>query len=322
MRPPQPFTPSRLARPLRHVLAATDFSQPARHAVERAAALAHEHQAMLTLLHVATEPVPWPWRPPPLPQDLRLSQARVLLARLAREMNARFGIEIHPRVSTGTVNDAIVHACERADLLVVGARPWAPWLGLWGQPFGAARARRLLTSVQRPMLVVRQPVRQPYRKALVPVDLSEHSGLALRAAAGVAPGARLHVFHALSVRHESEMRYASVADGVIRGYRERHRTQALQRMECLIAQRQLDRQRVVPAFGHGEARHLTLRKAGLVGADLIVMGKHEPSWWVDLLFGSLTRQMLREATCDVLVVPPVQASHPARPMRPRPSTSG
>jgi universal stress protein E len=91
---------------------------------------------------------------------------------------------------------------------------------------------------------------------------------------------------------------------VIRGYRERHRARARQQLHALIAQLQLDTGRVVPVLAQGEARHLTLRKAAQVGAELIVLAKQEPSWWVDLVFGSLTRQLLREAPCDLLVVPP------------------
>ena len=39
-------------------------------------------------------------------------------------------------------------------------------------------------------------------------------------------------------------------------------------------------------------------------ADLVVVGKHGSSEIVDLFLGSMTNHLLREAGCDVLVVPP------------------
>ena len=38
--------------------------------------------------------------------------------------------------------------------------------------------------------------------------------------------------------------------------------------------------------------------------DLIVMGKHGQSGWEDMLLGSVTKHVILDATCDVLVVGP------------------
>jgi len=38
--------------------------------------------------------------------------------------------------------------------------------------------------------------------------------------------------------------------------------------------------------------------------DLAVVGKHEKSETIDLLLGSMTKHLLRESACDVLVTPP------------------
>jgi len=44
-------------------------------------------------------------------------------------------------------------------------------------------------------------------------------------------------------------------------------------------------------------------------ADLVVAGKHGQSEVIDLLLGSMTKHLLREAACDVLVVPPGFGGH-------------
>jgi len=38
--------------------------------------------------------------------------------------------------------------------------------------------------------------------------------------------------------------------------------------------------------------------------DLVVVGKHGKSETIDLLLGSMTKHLLRESACDVLVTPP------------------
>ena len=38
--------------------------------------------------------------------------------------------------------------------------------------------------------------------------------------------------------------------------------------------------------------------------DLVIIGSHAPSFLQDLLFGSTTKEVLREAGCPVLVIPP------------------
>lgn len=38
--------------------------------------------------------------------------------------------------------------------------------------------------------------------------------------------------------------------------------------------------------------------------DLVIIGSHAPSFLQDLLFGSTTKEVLREAGCPVLVLPP------------------
>jgi nucleotide-binding universal stress UspA family protein len=47
-------------------------------------------------------------------------------------------------------------------------------------------------------------------------------------------------------------------------------------------------------------------RAASLGADLVVIGKHGQSAWEDMLLGSVTRQVIQEASCDILVVEQVE----------------
>ena len=46
------------------------------------------------------------------------------------------------------------------------------------------------------MLVVKRPVRGPYRRVLVATDFSDQSGQALEFSLRLAPGAKVHILHA------------------------------------------------------------------------------------------------------------------------------
>jgi len=52
----------------------------------------------------------------------------------------------------------------------------------------------------------------------------------------------------------------------------------------------------------GPAPAVIRGKVELLEPDLIVMGKHGQSAWEDMLLGSVTKQVILDASCDVLVV--------------------
>jgi len=63
-----------------------------------------------------------------------------------------------------------------------------------------------------------------------------------------------------------------------------------------------DRSRLSHAVAHGHPSRLILAKSRQLRADLVVIGKQGRSAAEDLLLGSVTRHVLSDAKCDVLVV--------------------
>ena len=59
---------------------------------------------------------------------------------------------------------------------------------------------------------------------------------------------------------------------------------------------------VSPIVEFGYAPTVIREKADALESDLIVMGKHGQSGWEDLLLGSVTKHVILDASCDVLVV--------------------
>ncbi len=289
--------------PITSILAATDLSAPARHAAERAARLAHEHQAPLTLLHVMDSG--------PL-QELRawLGADSDVAARLEAESAARLdqvagelrhagGTTVHAVCRPGPVLDEIGREADarHADLLVLGARGE----GFLRRLVMGTTSERLLRRTRRPVLVVRQVPHDRYRRVLVAADFSPWSLGALQLARRIAPHARLMLFHAWQVPFEGKLSYAGVDPGVIARYRLQARQDAT-RAVCELAQTAgLKSAEWEPVIIEGEASRRLVEQEQERDADLVVMGKHGRSATEDLLLGSVTKHLLAEGSADVLV---------------------
>ena len=303
---------------LHHILCATDFSPPSRHAADRAARLARETGATLTLLHVTPAPA---WQA--LQQWLGASHAsarqldeqrRLELDTLASELTD--GHHGRPLAThrTGVVVDAIVDeaAALGTDLIVLAARG-ASFLRRLAI---GTTSERLVRRARQPVLVVRTSARAVYRRALVAVDFSPWSRPALDAARRVAPHAEWTLFAAYSVPFEAKLRFAGVDEAVVDHYRRVARDHATRQLHALAADAGLVPSQWRPCIVEGEASLRLLEQEQTQDADLVVLGKHGQSAAEDLLLGSVTQHVLAEGSCDVLITPV-----PDEPGRPRPRIS-
>jgi len=288
---------------MRAVLAATDFSDGAMRAVQRAAQIASEQQATLTLLHIAAESAlrriqEW-LRTSGQPGAEPVHEAQQKLQDLAEKIPGKNTLRPTVRVEVGEVVDALVAAAAHADLVVLGARGGSP-LRL---PMFGTTAERLIARSSTPALIVRRPCRGGYGKVLVPVDFSDHSTNALRFALKIGSSKNIVVFNACQEPFESTMHYASVGEDVIEEYRRKAAQEALINMNIL-------RQGLGPGgrgldaeVQYGHPASLILAQTRKLSVDLIVMGKHGRSKLEAFFIGSVTRDILANAETDVLVVP-------------------
>ncbi len=289
---------------LKHILAATDLSAPARHAVERAALVAAGNDAALAMIHIANlAPLDQirqllSSEPERLEQDL-VDQLRESLRTLGASIHERFGITPALRVATGDLLPELLNhaATLPADLLVLGAR---------GSSFLrhillGTTAERLLSSSRVPMLVVKQPPHEPYRQLLVPVDFSASSLRALRLARTIAPRADISVLHVFEVPFEGQLRYAGVDESKIEHYRAIAHNQAWEKLRQLRSSADLDDARVELLVRQGDVSQRILEQEQEADCDLIVIGKHGKDAIEELLLGRVTRHVLTEAQGDILV---------------------
>ena len=284
------------------VLAAVDFSDDSRRAARRAALVASEQGARLELLHVVSSASAATLR-----DMLRRhagAQARVtegiraMLDELAADAVGSLGTRATARVEQGEVLPAILAAAKRAALLVVGAHGWNPLRDL----ILGSTAERLLGRCRLPVLVVRRPPRGPYRRVVAAMDFSRHSLSALAMAMRIAPEADIVLVHAFGIPFEGKLRIAGVDEERMREYRAHARHEALSEMIATVASIGGDRSRLSHAVAHGHPPQLILAKSRQLRADLVVIGKQGRSAVEDLLLGSVTRHVLSDAKCDVLVV--------------------
>lgn len=284
------------------VLAAVDFSDDARRAASRAAVVAAEQGARLELLHVMSNASAASLRDLLRPhagvQEQVLGGARAMLEELASDLAARTGVAATPRVEQGEVLPSLLAAARQAALLVVGAHGWNPLRDL----ILGSTAERLLGRCRSPVLVVRRPPRGPYRRVISAMDFSPHSLNALAMAMRIAPGADIVLVHAFGIPFEGKLRIAGVEEERLREYRTQSRHQALTEMVAMVASIEGDRSRLSHAVAHGHPPQLILAKARQLRADLVVIGRRGRSAATDFLLGSVTRHVLSDAKCDVLVV--------------------
>lgn len=162
-------------------------------------------------------------------------------------------------------------------------------------------AERMVRRASRPMLVVKQPPRGPYRRLLIPVDFSPASLPAWACAQALAPGAKFLLLHAFEVPFEARLRSAGVQEETLRRYREIAQSQAERAMQSFVAAAGLPSGAVATLVLHGDASSLIIEQEQERDCDLIVVGKHGESMVDDFLLGSVTKHVLQESQGDVLV---------------------
>lgn len=287
---------------IRTVLAATDFSGPARLAVQRAAMLSADHGARLRLLHVIEPDLLLALRDL-LPgggdlQRMMSEQSDLELRAAVAQLRDEQGVEATPVLRAGQLLHELDAQERQADLTVLGARGSHVVREL---ALGTT-ADRLLRTARQPLLVVKTAPAGAYRQVLVLVDLSPASAPALAAAARLAPQAALRLLHAVDVPFEGKLRLASVDDDVIAAHRARAQDQARSELERLAAGSG-ERLRIATEVPVGDIRRELPRVLDDLRPDLVVLGRQCRSTLSDLLLGSVTRLVLEEAPCDILVVP-------------------
>jgi nucleotide-binding universal stress UspA family protein len=277
---------------IEHILAATDLTERSERAFERAAQLCRDGRATLALLHVVESGLVAAAR------ERRHAFAEEYLrewfAKLPEADRTGAGFNVESGEPFAII---IEQARERgADLIVVG-EPGKKGLK---ELFVGTTTERVVRHSDRPVLVVKQPTRHAYRRVLVAVDFSVGASRALEAAFQVAPGAEFLLVHAWQIPPvgfgslEAAEKAMAQENELLRKRLERQAQDQLVALALPARPPHIEMVVGNPFF--------VIRDAiASFQPDLLAMGAHARSGVAIAMVGSLAREFLIEALCDVLV---------------------
>lgn len=292
---------------LRRIVAATDFSAFSERAVQRAARIAKQHQAEMHLLHVVRPLDLYPGltlTPDEFghsDQDLQQAE-QTRLDVLAAALSKQFGIRIHPVTRLGRAHTEIAAYAQEvsADLMVSGSRGESTLMDL----FLGSTASRLLRVAACPVLIVKKPADEAYRKVLAAVDFSPVSAAVVSHAISLADGAQVEALHVLGSEVEQRLRKAKFVRVDITDWLTRLRADAEKQLDALLGpvEKGAPVGRLVQP-GFPPAAICQCIEEGHV--DLVVLGRHGYGGGLqDWLLGSVSKDVAYAAACDVLLIGP------------------
>jgi nucleotide-binding universal stress UspA family protein len=292
------------------ILFPTDFFPCAAQALDHALFLAGKYRAELHMFHAIVLHQDDPHNPTHHFADLEEIQTR-LEELAASEMSAAVGphegsgIEIVKvqRREISAAEAILGYAEERdVDLIVMGTHGRR---GL-GYLFLGSVAAEVVRYARCPVLTIREwpEPREVGRREriLVPVDFSDHAGIALSHAKEIAAiyGARLMLLHVI----EETLHPAFYVTGKTSIYEMRPdiRERCVEAMERFCAEASGPEVEVEYYTGDGRAAHHIVAFAEERDADLIVIPTHGLTGLRHLMMGSVTEKVVRRAPCPVFTV--------------------
>lgn len=288
---------------VRTILVASDGSRHARHAEMRAKMLGAELSTELVeVLSISDEKLTHDVQPPSSLETASIDEDAVALCgtRAVEGTPLRSGSpQIRYLHYPDTGPATIARRADEIDagLTIVAARREGVLASI------AARFRNdeLIRLNDRPVLLVeREPV-AAYRKVLVAVDFSAESQQAARVALAMAPGAVFTFLHVFRAAQEEMMMAHGISDDTIHSYRLHAREAARMRLNSFIEALGPRKQMISRAIQHGAHASTIHARATEMNADLIAVGKHGKSRFIELFLGSVTERLIDYGGCDLLV---------------------
>jgi nucleotide-binding universal stress UspA family protein len=282
------------------ILAATDFSTRSNRAVRQAGLLGQAHGAQLGLVHIVDDD-----QPEELVAMEKREAQRILAEQIVAVPELR-GVQCRPIVVEGDPFDGILRTADaiKADLIVMGAHRKQ----LLRDIFIGTTIERVIRVGTVPVLMVNHEAQRRYEKVLAPVDMSEASANALRAALalGLVGRTGATVLHAFVAPAKGKLFIAGADKANVDEYVDRERTAAAAQLTDFLAAHDLERESWSLHLEEGDPGEVISRTVEMMRPDLVVMGARGRSAIVKTLLGSVTEACLRSLDVDILAVPPIR----------------
>jgi universal stress protein E len=276
-------------------LVATDLSERSNRAVRRAAMLARDLRASLILLHVVDDDRPEQFI------SAEIASAQQLLDTAAT--TALQDVKCEIIVERGDPFDGISRVAKGrgVELIVMGAYRRQ----LLGEIFVGTSIERVTRQRIAPVLMVNTDAVGPYRKSVVAIDLSLHSGHALQVAGslGVFSDSHLVVVHAFEVFAKSKLSYAGVDQDTIRQHTEQTARNVRSELSAFVDALGAEVGAYSVRVKEGRPASVIQEVSNTEDADLVVLATHGRTGVLKFLLGSVTEEVMARLERDVLVMP-------------------
>lgn len=282
--------------------------------LERAATLAKDNRAQLTIVHAIKE-VPANW------QALRLGSATVDVRQLVeREHESRlaaaakaaraFGVRSATRLLVGEPSVEIIRDVLRndRDLAIMTAEG----RGGWKERLFGSLSSHLMRKCPVPLLVMKPSRRKRFHNVLAAIDPEETGEprdtlngriLELAASCAAREDARLHVVHAWNMVGESILRgRAGLNAGDVNRVVGQERSRREQLVEAMLKRHAVRCDH--PQLVKGEPGEVIPDLVRTLGIDLLVMGTICRAGLVGFIIGNTAERVLDTVDCSVLTVKP------------------
>jgi nucleotide-binding universal stress UspA family protein len=288
-------------RAFARVLVALDFSPHSTRVLERVALLPLMRTTKVTLLHVR----------PPAAVDLGGRQlqeaARTLAETAAAQVRKQFGPggpSVESVVARGIPARVIGNKARTlgAELIVLGRRG----SGVLRRLALGSTAEGVLHAGVAPVLVVSAESPGFYQTPLVAADLSDVAEQVMREVRRILPGniQRVRVLHVFRPSWSDTVPLLGPGTPTLQAHRERERQEVDQEFRRLEPRARDLGLPVELVLEDGDPREAVVSVAQRFGADLIAIGTRGQGRAARGLLGSVASGVLRDASCDVFVVPP------------------
>ena len=280
------------------ILVATDLSARSETAITRALGLAARRQVPLTILHVVDADEPRALA------DKQISNAREFLEETLTALRGSMQVEAQVLVERGDPFRVINDTAENigAELIVMGAHRKNILFDL----FRGTTIERVIHTGHTPLLLVNRADGETVESAVLGVDPDAHCADAIATAErfGFLDGAVLTAVRAHPDAARLQMTYAGVDQDTIRRTSSEETQKQVAEIYAFLARTALADRDYRLILEEGEPGQLLVKVADDLDADLIVVGTRSLTGLRKVLLGSVTQNVLRQARCDVLAVPP------------------
>ncbi len=295
--------------PLSRIVVATDFSDTATLALDRAIEIAYRHKSEIALVHVMHSEIPPLAAPemvviPPNYEDLIQEACLEGLHHTADRVRDA-GIDVSEHLERGRAAPSISEAANAlgADLILIGTRGNTGFKNLL---LGSV-AEEVVRIAQCPVLTVHpadtRPI-EPVRRVLFPTDFSEASDQALSVACRILIGTSetkillVHAYHITA----SIVPLGGFRGGVVPLFVDNAQHLAEQMTLPSVEALRSRGFEVEVHVMRGDPAEVVTDLAAEQDTDLIVMGTRGHSKIRQLLLGSTAERVVEHASCPVLTV--------------------